>query len=125
MTRFLVLLTEADHFANWDAADDASRDETYAAFRAFQDAVKERGSVEGGEALTSTDTARTLGPGPSRVVTDGPYAETVEQLGGYYLIDVADLDTAVEVARLLPSAYTIERALLPLPEARVDSTAWL
>jgi hypothetical protein len=108
MTKFLVLLTEADHFANWDAADDALRDRTYAAFRAFSAAVAERGTIAGGEALASTDTARTLGPGPDRTVTEGPYAETVEQLGGFYLIDVADLATAVELAGLLPAEYTIE-----------------
>ena len=42
------------------------------------------------------------------MVTDGPYAETVEQLGGFYLVELPDLDAAVEAARLLPSAYTIE-----------------
>ena len=58
--------------------------------------------------------ARTLGPGDDRVVTDGPYAETVEQLGGFYLVDLPDLDAAVGAARLLPSAYTIEvRPVLP------------
>lgn len=108
MTKFLVLLTEADHFAHWDAADDTARERTYAAFTAFQDAVEERGTVVGGEALASPDTARTLGPGPDRTVTDGPFAETVEQLGGFYVIDVADLDTAVELARLLPTEYTLE-----------------
>jgi hypothetical protein len=108
VTRFLVLLTEADHFAKWDEADDQTRDATYRAFDAFQAAVKERGTILGGEALASTDSARTVGPGPDRTVTDGPYAETVEQLGGFYLIDVADLETAVELAALLPSDYTLE-----------------
>ncbi len=47
-------------------------------------------------------------PGADRPVTDGPFTETVEQLGGFYLIDVADLDTAVELAALLPREYTVE-----------------
>ena len=72
---------------------------TYAAFNAFDDAVKERGAWCGGEALTPPTTARTLGPGPDRAVTEGPYAETVEQLGGFYVIDVADLDTARRAGR--------------------------
>jgi hypothetical protein len=42
------------------------------------------------------------------VVTEGPYAETVEQLGGFYLIDVPDLDTAVGLAALLPQEYAVE-----------------
>ena len=47
-------------------------------------------------------------PGADRLVTDGPFAETVEQLGGYYLIDAPDLDTAVELAKLLPREYAVE-----------------
>ena len=42
------------------------------------------------------------------VVSDGPYAETVEQLSGFYLVDLPDLDAAIAVARLLPPAYTLE-----------------
>ena len=106
MTRFLVLLTEADHFEKWDAADDAERDRQLACYRAFSTAVKERGSVVGGEALSHPATARTRRP--DGTVTDGPYAEATEQVGGFYVIDVADLATAVELAGLLPSAYTIE-----------------
>ena len=41
-------------------------------------------------------------------MTDGPFAETVEQLGGFFLVDLPDLDTAVEIARLLPPAYSVE-----------------
>ncbi len=108
MTRYLVQLTEADHFAKWEAAEEVLRERVMGDFRAFSLAVKERGSVVGGEALTDTATARTLSPGPDRVVTDGPFAETVELLGGFYVIDVADLDTAVELARLLPREFTIE-----------------
>lgn len=108
MTRFLVLLTEADHFAKWDAADDAEQERAFAAYRAFSQAVKQDGRMVAGEALTDATTARTLGPGPDRAVTEGPYAETVELLGGLYVIDVPDLATAVELAGLLPAEYTIE-----------------
>lgn len=54
-----------------------------------------------------------------RLITDGPFAETTEQLGGYYLLDVADLDEAIAVASRLPPARkgTVEiRPLFPLPE---------
>ncbi|GAB3020442.1 YciI family protein [Bowmanella dokdonensis] len=54
-----------------------------------------------------------------RQITDGPFAETTEQLGGYYLIDVADLDEALAIASRLPPAKkgTVEiRPLFPLPE---------
>lgn len=57
--------------------------------------------------------------GGKRQITDGPFAETTEQLGGYYLIDVADLDEALAIASRLPPAKkgTVEiRPLFPLPE---------
>lgn len=41
-------------------------------------------------------------------MTDGPYAETVEHLGGLWIVDLPDLDTAVEVTRLLPAEYSLE-----------------
>jgi hypothetical protein len=107
--KFLVLLAEEDHFKRWDSADDTYRERCFADYRAFAEAVRERGTIVTGDALVHPDDARTLRPGQEdRVVTEGPYAETVEQLGGFYLIDVPDLDTAVELAKLLPREYTIE-----------------
>lgn len=111
MTRFLLLMAEPDHFAKWDAADEALRERVFADFRAFTAAVRERGSFRGGEALAHPDQARTVRAGADErrpPATEGPYAETVEQLGGFYLIDVADRETAVELAALLPREYDIE-----------------
>lgn len=54
-----------------------------------------------------------------REITDGPFAETTEQLGGYYIIDVSNLDEAISIASRLPPAKkgTVEiRPLFPLPE---------
>jgi hypothetical protein len=106
--RFFVLLASEDHFDTWDNADDALRDRVIADYNAFGDAVRQRGILVVGDALGRPETARTLRGGAERVVTDGPFAETKEQVGGFYLIDVADLDTAVELAALLPREYTIE-----------------
>jgi hypothetical protein len=106
--RFLVLLTERDHFARWDALSEAERDDAMEAFRVFAKAVQERGEIIDGDALHAPATVRTVQPGPARTVTDGPFAETVEQLAGYYVIDVPDLDTAVELARLLPEVTAVE-----------------
>lgn len=109
--KFLVLMAETDHFANWEHADEALRERVVDDFRAFDAAVAQRGSVVGGEALDSPTTARTVRPGASaleRVVTEGPFAETVEQLGGFYLIDVPDHETAIELAALLPREYALE-----------------
>lgn len=106
--RFLVLLAEKDHFDNWDAADDARRDRTVGDYRAFARAVRQRGILVVGDALHRPEEARTVQPDAGRSVTDGPYAETVEQLGGFYLVDLPDLATAVECAALLPREYTVE-----------------
>ena len=106
--RFLLLMAEEGHFEKWESADDAHRERVYADFQAFDEAVKARGSVVGGDALDRPGTARTVRPGADRPVTDGPFAETVEQLGGFYLIDVPDLDAAVALAALLPREYTVE-----------------
>lgn len=111
MTRFLLLLTEPDHFDRWDAAGDAQHDRDFAAFREFLAAVRDRGSVLAGEALVRPTQARTVGPGATpadRPVTEGPFAETVEELGGFYLVDVPDLAAAVELAALLPHSLTVE-----------------
>jgi hypothetical protein len=106
--QFLVLLAESNHFDKWDATGDDDRARYFADYNAFADAVRQRGTLIAGDALHRPETARTLRPGVPRTVTEGPYAETVEQLGGFYLIEVADLDTAVEVASLLPREYSVE-----------------
>jgi len=106
--RFVVLMAEADHFARWGARDEAERAAVFEAFAAFEAAVAERGTVVGGEGLAPTTEARTIRPGADRVVTEGPYAETVEQLGGFFVVDLPDLETALEAARLLPASFLVE-----------------
>jgi hypothetical protein len=106
--KFLVLMAEEDHFSRWDAADETERQAVVECFMAFDAAVKERGTILAGEALAPPSEARTVHPGPGRAVTYGPYAETVEQTGGFYLVDLPSHEVAVEVAALLPPAYMIE-----------------
>ena len=115
--RFLVLLAEEDHFDRWENADDDYRQRCFDDYNAFADAVRERGSVVFGDALGRPDSARTIQPDEARTVTDGPYAETVEQLGGFYVVELPDQDTAVELARLLPREYHVE--VRPMLEVEV------
>jgi hypothetical protein len=107
--RFVVLMAERDPEA-WDRATQEYRDEVFDRHRSFDTAVRERGEMVAGEALSLPREAVTLQPGSSgeRLVTSGPYAETVEQLGGFYLVDVDSQETALELARLLPDSYAIE-----------------
>ena len=115
--KFLVILIEADHYDRWAALTDEERADVFAAFERYDAAVAERGTVLGGEGLAHPKEARTLGPGPadSRPVTEGPYAETAEQIGGFYLVDLPDLESAIETARVLPAAFSIE--VRPVVEA--------
>lgn len=103
---FLVMLAEADHFERWASVDEAGRAAFFEALNAFEEAVTARGSIVAGAGLAPPTEAVTLRPGQPPAV--GPYAETVEQMGGFYLIDVPDLETAVEVARLMPAHVTVE-----------------
>lgn len=66
--------------------------------------VQEAGAFVGGEGLQPTATATTIQIQPSgdHIVTDGPFAETKEQLGGFYLLDCKDLDEAIAWARKIP-----------------------
>ncbi|HQZ12553.1 MAG TPA: YciI family protein [Devosia sp.] len=76
-----------------------------AEFGAFHNALAKSGAHLGGERLRPTTEARSVRVRDGKaVVLDGPYAETQEQLGGYYLIDVPDMDAALEWAKQCPSA---------------------
>ena len=67
--------------------------------------VRNRNVMEGGEALQETTSATTVRVRDGKtLVTDGPYAETKEALAGYYLLDVKDLDEALELAAKIPGA---------------------
>lgn len=76
--------------------------------------------LRGGEALHPTSTATTVrvegGKGGNPVVTDGPFAETKEALGGFYLIEAADLDEALEWAQQIPGAWHGRIEVRPIME---------
>ena len=72
---------------------------------AFTDAIKQNGHYLGGEALQGVQTATTVRVRNGKIsATDGPFAETKEQLGGFYLINARDLNDAIQVAAKIPSA---------------------
>ena len=76
-------------------------------YLAFTAEVQEKGSYLGGNALDSVKTATTVRVRDGKTeATDGPFAETKEQLGGYYLLDCKDLDEALEAAAKIPCAKT-------------------
>lgn len=72
---------------------------------AFTDAIRRSGHYLGGEALEPVSSATTVRVRNGKVsTTDGPFAETKEQLGGFYLIEARDLNDAIQVAARIPSA---------------------
>jgi hypothetical protein len=78
-------------------------DAVMAAYFTFGEQYKDK--IVGGEALMSTQSATTVrAPEGKALTTDGPFAETKEQLGGFYLVEAANLDEAIEIAAHIPGA---------------------
>ncbi len=76
-----------------------------AEYNAFTAHLRDRDAMKGGEALDSTATATTVRVVDGRTIaTDGPFAETKETLGGFYLVEAADLDEAIAYAAMIPGA---------------------
>ena len=74
-------------------------------YNALTTSMRETGQFEAGEALQPTSTATTVRVENGRTITtDGPFAETKEQLGGFYLVDCRDIDEAIDLAARLPGA---------------------
>jgi hypothetical protein len=85
--------------------DETAREECYRDSARLAREINACGQYLGASPLHPTSTATSVRVrGGKRLVTDGPFAETREQLGGYYLIDVQDLDQAIEIAARIPGA---------------------
>lgn len=94
----------------WESASAEVREGYFEAHRAFERAVAAAGSTMTGAALADADTATTVRHDADGAlsVTDGPFVELVEQIGGFYLVDLPDLDAAVAAAAMLPASYAVE-----------------
>ena len=79
----------------------------FAAYGAYTEDIQKRGLMKAGEGLQPTATATTVRVrNGQRSISDGPFAETKEQLGGFYLVDCKDLDEAIDCAARIPGAAT-------------------
>ena len=84
---------------------------------AFTEGIKQSGHFLGGEALQPVQTATTVRVRNGKVsTTDGPFAETKEQLGGYYIVNAKDLNDAIQVASKIPSARLGSVEVRPIQE---------
>jgi hypothetical protein len=103
MAQYLALIYENE--ASWANADEETYNRIHGAHMKFGE--NNGASLVGGEALEPSDTAtflRTNAKGEV-VVTDGPFAETKEVLGGFYLIEAPDLDAALAIAKQIPAEF--------------------
>jgi hypothetical protein len=91
-------------------------------YMAFTKDIVDRGLMKGGEALQPTSTATSVRVrNGDTLTTDGPFAETKDQLGGFYLVDCKDLDEAVEVAAGIPDARRGTIEVRPIMEVDMPS----
>jgi hypothetical protein len=98
---FTIYVDEAQR----EAASDEDRTATSQAYGVLTQEMQEKGVLVAGEGLYPTQTATTIRVHDGeRSVSDGPFAETKEQLGGFYVLDVRDLDEAIEWAAKIPGA---------------------
>ena len=99
------LLLIYDDESKMKSATDADRNAMMKAYGEFTASIMKTGNMKAGDALQASSTATTVRIRNGKTLTtDGPFAETKEQLGGYYLIDAANLDEAIKIAARVPSA---------------------
>lgn len=116
--KYFVQLAGFGELPPWDELTPEEQEAGMAKHVAFDDACAARPGVEilSEAALGDGSMATTLRTrGGEVIITDGPFAEAAEQIGGYYAIDAPDLDTVIELCRILP-AYDIDiRPVLDAP----------
>lgn len=101
--KYLCLIYDEEKL--WETMPGSESDALLGEYHAFTDAIRKSGHYVAGEALHPTHTATTVRVRNGKVsTTDGPFAETKEQLGGFYLIEARDLNDAIQVASRIPSA---------------------
>ena len=102
---YLLLIYENEKV--WETMPQAEQGAIFGEYMAFTEDIKKKGSYKGGNQLQPTTTATTVRvKGGKTLATDGPFAETKEQLGGYYLVEAKDLDEAIAIAGRVPAAKT-------------------
>ena len=114
MARYVFLMYDAEDF--YDTADEQAVVDEMRLHEEFMEAVRAAGaSVVGGEALQPSSTASTVRG--DALVTDGPFADTKEALGGFYVIEAPDLDVALRLAKICPAGNVEVRPVLEAPDA--------
>jgi hypothetical protein len=117
--RYLLLIY--DNESVWTQMSEEEQGRVFAQHMAFGEEVGKQGNLLGGEALQPSTTATSVRVRQGKLsTTDGPFAESREQLGGFYLIQAKDLDEAIAIAAKVPEAKsgTVEvRPIMEFPAA--------
>lgn len=115
--KYLLLIYENE--GDFADASEAEQGKIFQEYMDYTRGIKKSGNYIGGEALQPIATATTVRQRNGKIVTtDGPFAETKEQLGGFYLVEAKDLDEAIKLAGGIPAVRTgtIEvRPIMPTP----------
>jgi hypothetical protein len=102
MQYLLMIYQNEVEYAKNDAA---TSQKMLAEYQTFTQSIIQSGNFKAGDRLQPTTTATTVRVRDGKTLTtDGPFAETREQLGGYYMVDAKDLDSAIAIAARIPSA---------------------
>jgi hypothetical protein len=114
----LIYANEQD----WAAQSEEQAQAVNQEYMAFTKDIIDRGLMKGGEALQGTASATTVRVRDGETLsTDGPFAETKEQLGGFYLVDAKDLDEAIELAARIPDVRRGSIEVRPVMEIDMPS----
>lgn len=113
--RYLLLIYVDESVYEKQDPEEQARD--YQEYTAFGEEAEKRGCSPQGEALQSISTATTVRVREGKILaTDGPFAETKEQLGGYYMLNCKDLDEAIEMAAKIPGVRYGSVEIRPIME---------
>jgi hypothetical protein len=106
----------------WASQTEEESQAQFQEYMAFTKDIVDRGLYKGGEALQPTATATTVRVRDGETLTtDGPFAETKEQLGGFYLVEAKDLDEAIEIAARIPDVRRGSIEVRPIMETDMPS----
>ena len=113
--RYMLLIYDRE--VDWEALNEKDRGALFQEYGVFTESIKKSGKHRAGDPLQPVATATTVRVRNGKTVTtDGPFAETREQLGGYYIVDAKDLDEATALAARIPSARTGSIEVRPIME---------
>jgi hypothetical protein len=120
--KYMLLIYHEER--SWDGVSEAERQQIYGEYGNLIGELTSRGQFVSGSELQPVTTATTVRVRDGKqLVTDGPFAETHEQLGGYFLIEAENLDEATSIAARIPSARTGTIEIRPLAESAAEAAA--